>query len=505
MLDRINAALLALVLFFAPCIAEAQVSGGVTRNGEVNPGDIALFNNNAQIKSIGSALNGQCAVYVGTFPTGIWQAGDCAGGSAGPSSIQVLAGTGLGVTPALACASGTCAFTVSLAALITAAGPIGSSTSVPQISFNAEGQLTTVNSVAIALQSLGLLACNQLPPLSGDVTNTDCAVTIAAGAVTGSKIASATITGANIASATITASNLGSGAAQGNIASNTITDAQLTNFAAAGVKGALASGATVDLTAAQLTSLCQLATTSLSGCLPILQGSSSDYFGGDGNFHAFPASGNLSSSGSPSANQTGVFAGATSVQGVGPGTTGQTLVSNGPSSPPSYQSGGWSLINTLTANNTSTTLQDTTSFLLPFTEFKIVFNHLLSAASAASCDLNVQSGGSFQTASYIANDLVATTAATVQTTTTFIPCSQNVATSTTIPLDGYFYVLNPQQTTSPKIFRGFIVSQQTTTADVSSNTIGGWWNGGNGAITGFQIVNSAGDWASGSIEIYGRL
>jgi hypothetical protein len=49
--------------------------------------------------------------------------------------------------------------------------------------------------------------------------------------------------------------------------------------------------------------------------------------------------GTVITSGTPSANQTAVFSGAVAIGGVGPGTLGQQLTSNGPSAMPSFQTG----------------------------------------------------------------------------------------------------------------------------------------------------------------------
>jgi hypothetical protein len=43
----------------------------------------------------------------------------------------------------------------------------------------------------------------------------------------------------------------------------------------------------------------------------------------------------------------------------------------------------------------------------------------------------------------------------------------------------------------------------TTTANASATIVAGFWNGGNGAVDGFEVLFSTGNIASGIIKIYG--
>jgi hypothetical protein len=65
--------------------------------------------------------------------------------------------------------------------------------------------------------------------------------------------------------------------------------------------------------------------------------SSSTFWRGDGTWAA-AGGGNVSSSGSPTQYQTAAWASGTTIEGVGPGTSGQALVSGGASAYPSYSS-----------------------------------------------------------------------------------------------------------------------------------------------------------------------
>src|SRR5258706_6133414 len=66
--------------------------------------------------------------------------------------------------------------------------------------------------------------------------------------------------------------------------SNTVTNANLANVPANTAKGSIAGGAPIDLTKAQLTSLVNTATASLSGAIPAIPNNTSTFLRGDGTF-----------------------------------------------------------------------------------------------------------------------------------------------------------------------------------------------------------------------------
>lgn len=222
--------------------ASAQVNGGVTSYGAISPGDISVFRGKAQIQRVtGTPLNQQCLVYSGTYPSGSWGPGSCAAGGAGTvTSVTAIGGTGILVT-------GTCA-SVSIFSCTFAVDP---ATNI--VSFNGRfgAVVPVLNDYSFALIS-GLWTCAQSPAFTGPVTKASgsCATAITSGAV---------------------------------------TNAMLANMAVNTVKGSIAGGVPVDLTATQVTTLCNLATNALKGCLPVLSNNATDYFSGAGTFVAVPA------------------------------------------------------------------------------------------------------------------------------------------------------------------------------------------------------------------------
>src|SRR5579885_136454 len=76
------------------------------------------------------------------------------------------------------------------------------------------------------------------------------------------------------------------------IAAGTITNANLASMAAGTVKGSIAGGTPGDLTATQLTTLCNTFTSSLSGCAPASGGGTTNFLRADGTWAA-PAGGAL--------------------------------------------------------------------------------------------------------------------------------------------------------------------------------------------------------------------
>lgn len=189
---------------------------------------------------------------------------------------------------------------------------------------------------------------------------------------------------------------------------------------------------------------------------------------------------------------------------VGPGTLGQALVSNGASADPAFKSGGWTLLNTLTAS-TSASLSDTTSLTSSYSEYEIEFTDILPATNGVTGQLRINSAG-VQTTGYIANTIVfanGSATGTAAAPTTFIPVySATGVLNTGNGLSGKMYINNPSSSGITHIVYGNMFQR--------SAALSGWcgcsgaWNTA-GAITGIEFTFSSGNIASGSIKIYGRL
>lgn len=207
--------------------------------------------------------------------------------------------------------------------------------------------------------------------------------------------------------------------------------------------------------------------------------------------------------GSPSSHQVSVFSGGSSITGVGPGTNGQALVSNGASANPSFQSGGWVLLNTLTAS-AQVSLSDTTSFTSAYTEYELVFKNVVAATANVTGQLAVHSGGVFQTSGYLTSSfgIAAGPTAFFDGGTTFISMSHaSSVTSGTPGINGRVQVSNPS-VSGIHPWTGVV----TYPISGASGTIvvGGYWNSA-AVIDGFAFNFGSGNITSGTIEVYGRL
>ena len=235
--------------------------------------------------------------------------------------------------------------------------------------------------------------------------------------------------------------------------------------------------------------------------------SSSTFWRGDGVWSTPAGGGNVSNSGTPTNHQIAGWISSTQVQGIGPGTAGQALVSNGGSADPSFKSGAWVLLNTLTASN-SANLQDTTSLTSTYNEYKITLENLVPATAGVSCQFQLHdSGGSFRATSYQAGAIrsTSTTIASVAMTTG-IPCdSGSTNLNNAVPgVSGEWVIFNPSSSSTPKHMVGSY-SMGLSGPSYLIGTSGGFWNGANTAIDGFLVTMSSGNITSGTVKVYGRL
>lgn len=189
------------------------------------------------------------------------------------------------------------------------------------------------------------------------------------------------------------------------------------------------------------------------------------------------------------------------------GSSGQFLQTDG-SGNASWQTGSGAvttgnrvLLSTLTAS-ASASLVDTTNLTSTYDYYELVFEGILPATNAVTPRLRVNSGG-IQTTTYLSNIAGSTGN---ENPTTYIPIGSAVAglpQSNTGPgLYGRFTIYQPSGTSAPKMVLGQS-SYLNSSGLVTYQGGGGYWNGGNGAVTGFEFTMSSGNITSGTIKLYG--
>lgn len=165
--------------------------------------------------------------------------------------------------------------------------------------------------------------------------------------------------------------------------------------------------------------------------------------------------------------------------------------------------GKWTLLATLTASN-SATLSDTTHLTSTYNAYELVFDNILPTTNGVTLELQVQSGGSFQNSSYQSQTSAFGNAAVYSNPTAFVQLSGATAVANSNGgVSGRLLIHNPSQTTTTKSIDGNSGHYDGTRME--SVLFSGFWNGGNGAVTGFQIFFSTGNISSGTVRLYGRL
>lgn len=164
-------------------------------------------------------------------------------------------------------------------------------------------------------------------------------------------------------------------------------------------------------------------------------------------------------------------------------------------------SGSRVLLNTLTASN-SANLQDTSSFTSAYKRYEIEIQNLVPVTNSVFCRLRVQSGGSFQTTSYVsANTHSSGSVGGANASTAEIPLTTTATgavNTSSLGVNGILDLLgDPTGTNSVKTFFGRMVYNSAF-----GQLIAGFWNN-TAAITGIQLDFSSGNISSGTVKIYG--
>ncbi len=209
---------------------------------------------------------------------------------------------------------------------------------------------------------------------------------------------------------------------------------------------------------------------------------------------------------SPTANTVPINQGASAQTSIAL-TKGQCLAGDG-SSVPTAATGCRVLLGTYTAS-ASATLSDATIFsTTTFSDYEIVFENILPATlSSNQLQLQVFSGGAYQTTGYLSGATWQNASAAVGAvqSTTFIgigASSGTIGAYVSPGINGTLRVHQPAATTQPKAWYGSIAI--FTSSFGSPNQIGGMWNS-NGAVTGFRIQMGTGNITSGVMKVYGIM
>lgn len=200
-----------------------------------------------------------------------------------------------------------------------------------------------------------------------------------------------------------------------------------------------------------------------------------------------------------------VYRGASLWSVLATGTAGQVLQTGGAAANPSWATvSAPVLLATLTANNTSGTLADTTNLTSTYPRYSIIFTSLIPATNAIACRLRVNVAG-VQTTGYD-SQLNGTQNGTndPQQQTTYIACSRlNALSNTGMGVNAEFFIYNPSQTSSPKAIHGTGIAKDDASATSGIFVSGGAYTAGNGAVTGIEVTTTSGNWTSGTVKIYG--
>jgi hypothetical protein len=165
--------------------------------------------------------------------------------------------------------------------------------------------------------------------------------------------------------------------------------------------------------------------------------------------------------------------------------------------------GNWVWLATLVASD-SPSLSDVTHFSADHDEYEIVFENILAATDDVDFQMQVHSGGEFQTADYVAGAGILGAAYDFESPTTHIPISGDggrVSNAANKGLSGSLRINGVNGGGHKKIRGGAINSAPGA---VSNIQFAGEWTGGTGAVTGVRFQMSSGNIASGKIHIFGR-
>jgi hypothetical protein len=163
----------------------------------------------------------------------------------------------------------------------------------------------------------------------------------------------------------------------------------------------------------------------------------------------------------------------------------------------------WVLVGSVTATN-GAAIQNTTFLTSSYGRYMFVIRDVFTITNATTIFMQFYSGGAYQTANYYAAGTVLQTAGyTNMPLTTALYLSYPSQSSSVHPYYGIIHMLNPASTTYYKPYFG----QGTVfngTSQMNTYHYGGGWQGGTGAITGFQVYAGSGN-ITGTVQVYGAV
>lgn len=192
-----------------------------------------------------------------------------------------------------------------------------------------------------------------------------------------------------------------------------------------------------------------------------------------------------------------------SVSGVG--TSGQVLTSNGASALPTWQtpgaSGGFTLLQTLTASSSASLTFTSTYITSTYTAYVVILRNINNASGTAALnmDWSVDNGSNYLASNYqsgfIRNNYSNSTLTNGNSTSTN-PLTHSI-TNANVKVSGVLYLTFPSSDVA--IFNGELFALDTTSVNIM--TYGS--NSGTTTINNVKFSYSSGNIASGTISLYG--
>lgn len=160
------------------------------------------------------------------------------------------------------------------------------------------------------------------------------------------------------------------------------------------------------------------------------------------------------------------------------------------------------LLNRLTASSIAY-LEDTTSIQAAFSTYDIEFDCLFPATTNQSLELQIYTGATLRTSSYVSHIFYSDSAGGANANpTTYVPIV--VGQDNGFCASGMATIYTPSQTASYKRIFGQAVGATNGVSGPSTSIFGGYWGGGTDAVTGFRVLFASGNIVSGQVRIYGR-